>query len=167
MEKEIFPIKKTESIEPASPEDSGLVIEEILKKYYKLANAQEEGIEKILQSKNSQERKEIFENLPGTKISKLVREYAEGKVSLKDFTSRLEEEINIISKKEAKQIAEELEKTLLVRIKPVKKEIKKEGVPSPKIPPTEVKPPVIPLEEPEPEKPEVPPKPDIYREPIE
>jgi len=149
MAKENLKIKKPE---PIFPEESGLVIKAILEKY-ELAKIQQEGIEKILKSKNPEEKIDTFEKLPGTKISKLVKEYAEGKVSLVEIPSRLSRELNI-SERKAKQITEELENTLLVLIEPVKEE---------KLPPVEVARP----EEQPPEKPEVPKKRDVYREPIE
>ena len=158
MEKENFKIKQSGL---TFPEESGLVIEKILEKYG-LAKIEEEGIEKIVESfvrptMDVKKRVEILENLPGAKISKLVKEYAEGKVSLENLYLRLEEELNI-SKKEAKQIAEELEKTLLIFIKT----IKEKGVPSSEIPLPEAEAPTI-LSE----KPKAPPKKDVYREPIE
>lgn len=157
MARENFGIKKPEPI-PTFPEGSGLIIEKILKEYG-LAKTQEEGIEKIIQSKDFQERLEIFENLPGTKISRLVKEYAEKKVSLENISTRLEKELNI-SERKAKQIAEELEKSLFIFIKPIKKE---------ELPPAEVKPEFVPSEEkiiPE-EETKPSPRKDTYREPIE
>lgn len=155
MEKEIIKIKKAEE-EPTFPEESDLIIEEILKKYG-FWKTQEEEIYKFLESKVSKERKKIFESLPGYKISKVVRKYADGKISLENLPSSLEKELNIFNQK-AKKISEELEKKLLIFIKP----IKKKKLSLPKIPPAKIKPMVAP-----PKRPKPPPGPDIYREPIE
>ncbi|MBL7150263.1 MAG: hypothetical protein ISS84_01425 [Candidatus Pacebacteria bacterium] len=157
MKRTNFKIKNPEL---TSTEESGLVIEELLERCG-LMKIQKEGIEKIVESFvrptiDVKKRVEIFENLPGTKISKLVREYTERKVSLENLPLRLEKDLNI-SEKEAKQIAEGLEKKLLILIKPIGER---------KLPPSE-----IPLPEAEAstilsEKPKIPPKKDIYREPI-
>lgn len=152
MEKEFFEIKITDI---TFPEESGLIIEKILEKY-DFKKAQDEGIEKFFASRIPKERKEIFENLPGSQISNLVREYAEGKVSLENLPLLLKERLNIPREK-AKKIAEELEKKLLILIRPAE-----EKKLPPRIPPIEVKQTVSPLEKPKP-----PQKPDIYQEPIE
>lgn len=153
---------KIENSEPTFPEGSSLIIEKILEKYG-LQKKQEEGIEKIFLSQAPEERREIFENLPGSKISRLVREYAFGKISLKDMPSIFKKELNITEEK-AQEIVKELEKNLLSFIK-IKPEKEKE---LPKTSPIKPKPPIIPAEKPDvPPKPEAPKKPDIYREPIE
>ena len=125
------------------------IIEEILEKY-NLKKTQQEGIEKFFKLQDPQKRREVFENLPGAKISKLVVEYSEGKISLEDLSSRLKKELNISDKK-AEEIAEELKKSFPVFIKP----------PEEKELPPEIKPPVGPVEKPKPLR-----KTDIYREPI-
>lgn len=117
MKRGNFQIKKRELV---FPEESGLVIEKILEEHG-LTRTQEEGVKKIIESKVLQERIEIFENLPGTKLSKLVKEYAEGEISLAEIPSRIAEQLNIPEKK-AKEIAQDLEKSLLVLITPLKEE---------------------------------------------
>jgi len=149
---------KTQAPEPIFPEESGLIIGKILEKYG-LAAEQKKGLEKFMNSKTSQERIEFFENLPGRKMAKLVRDYAEGKVSLENLPLLLEKELNV-SEKDAKEISKDLEKTLLVFIKQGPVEEK------------EMAPRTVPIseEEPEitiPEKPKIPSKKDIYREPID
>lgn len=146
-----------EKLEPAFPEESGLIIEKILKKYgfWKI---QWEGIDKFFESKVPTDRRNVFESLPGYKISKLVRKYAEGEISLENLPSFLEKELNISSQK-AKNIAEELERKLLAFVKPIEK---RKFLP-PKISPPETKP----MAAPPVEKPRPPRKPDIYREPTE
>ena len=98
-------IKKTDII--FSPE-SGLIIGELLEKY-DLKKQEQEEINKFLNPIISPElKKDIFKKLPGTKISRLVRNYAEGKVSLKDLSLLLEKNLNI-PKEKAKNLANELE----------------------------------------------------------
>jgi len=141
------------TMEPIFPEETGLIIRKILEKYG-LAESQKEGIEKFIASENPREKREIFENLPGKKIAKAVRDFAEGKVALESLPALLEKNLNI-SEKVANQIAKDLEKTILLFIKrgPIEKE-KKER---PEIPQPEEK---------LPEKPG-PPKRDVYREDVE
>lgn len=100
---------------PIFPEESGLIVEKILEKYG-LEKKQEEGSKNFFDSQIPTERKEIFENLPGFKISKLIKECAEGKVSLANLPQELEQNLNI-SSKEAKQMADDLQKTILNFIK--------------------------------------------------
>jgi len=149
MVKEEF---KKEIEEITFPEESGLIIEKILEKYG-LVKVQEDGIERIIKSDTPQEKTEIFKNLPGTKISTLIKECAEKKISLEDMSQRLEKELNI-PEKEAKKIVDELEKKILIFI---------ENVEEKKLPPSEVSVPKTEL----PEKPEITQKKDTYREQIE
>lgn len=146
MEKKILKIEE----EPTFPEESDLIIEEILKKYG-FWEMQEKEFKKFSESEIPAERKKICENLPGYKISKLVRKYGEGEISLENLPVFLEKGLNI-SGQEAKRICEELEKKLLVFVKPVKET---------KLP-AKTKPSISP-----PEKPKLPQKPDVYQEPIE
>ncbi len=154
---------QTKKSQPVFPEESSLVIEKILEKYG-LAELQQEGINKISELGDFDKASELLENLPGTKIAKLVKEYAEGKVPLENLPSLLEKELNV-SKKEAEEISKDLEKTLLVFIEqaPVE-EVSVEK--------KETEPQVIPIseEEPEitiPEESKTPSKKDVYRELIE
>ena len=153
---------QTKKSQPIFPEESSLVIEKILEKYG-LAELQQEGIAKISKLGDFNKASELLENLPGTKISRLVKDYAEGKVALETLPLLLEKELNI-SEKEAEEIARDLEKTLLIFIKqaPVEEVSAEEK---------ETEPQAIPISEEEPEitiseKPGTPPKKDIYREPI-
>ena len=92
---------KTESLRPIFPEDTDLVVEKILEKYG-LEKEQKENLEKFLESGVGDGGKEIFENLPGFKISKLLKECAEGKTSLANLSQELAKRLSI-SLKEAKQ----------------------------------------------------------------
>ena len=99
------------------PDKSGKIIKEIIEKYG-LSQIQEEESRNIISSGLSFEKVvSAFENLPGAKIARLVKEYAEGKVFLTDLPSKLEKELGI-TKRDSKQIAEELKDKILVFIKP-------------------------------------------------
>ena len=133
-------------------------------------------------------KEEIFENLPGTKISKLVREIAEGKTSQKDFVPQLQEQLGL-SKEIAKELATEVEERVISQAKevPIEEEIsapEKEIIPkrskSSPVRKIEVEVPTPPEkteEAPSPNTPEVStsmeekptsqPKGDVYREPLE
>lgn len=93
------------------PENNGEIVDKVIDDFG-LRNAQEEGIEKILDSKTQEESMEIFENLPGTKISRLVREYAEGKITVEKMPSRLKDELSV-SEDQANKMIEYLQKELL------------------------------------------------------
>ena len=107
--------QKNNFVKPTFPEETGLIIEKILEKYG-LKEQQEEGVRKFFDSQIPTKRKEIFENLPGFKISKLLKECAEGEVSLIDLSRELEQRLNI-ALKEAKQMEDDLQKTILNFIK--------------------------------------------------
>jgi len=116
---------KIEGAELIFPEETVLILEKILKNYG-LIKTQENGIEKITESLSSpnvkikpEERIKIFESLPGTKLSKLVKEYAEKKIPLEKLPLKLKESLNI-TQKDAEKMAEELKTTLLDLIKTVK-----------------------------------------------
>lgn len=149
-------IKRVKTIELSFPEESGLVVEEILKKYG-WEEIQKKGIKKWFKSENSSEKKRLFEELPGSKISKLIREYAEGKIAIANIGLLLRERFSIPDKK-AEEIAQELRKKILNFIKPIVEEKEvlplKEAVPEKK--------PVI-----KSEKPGAPREADIYRELVE
>jgi len=143
-------IKKTDII---FPPESGLIIRELLEKY-DLKKQEQEEISKFLNPTIPPElKKDIFEKLPGTKISRLVRNYAEGKVSLKDLFLLLERNLNI-PKEKAKNLVNELESKILIFIKPVSAE--KKAAPPSEVP-AEIKRPTPPTKKS---------KPDIYRESI-
>lgn len=153
MEKVNFSIKEPED---KLPENSGLIIGEIIKKY-DLEKIQNEGINLFFRAKTPEEREKILINLPGAKISKLVREYAEGRFNFEVLPEILEKHLKISSKK-AKQMADDLKIKLFVFISPATEKT----LSSSKIPSKEIKPPTIPHK-----KPETPQKSDTYREPIE
>jgi len=141
MNKNIETPKETESFE--FPEESSQIVAQLLEKYG-LQKAQEEGVKKfveLIESRIPKGRNEIFENLPGTKISQLIREYAEGGLILEKLPNLLKEKL-AIPEKEAQKLANDLEGKLLNQIKP--------AAPAPP-----------------PEKMEHPQKPDTYREPVE
>lgn len=149
---------KIQGSEPIFPEESGLIVEKILEKYG-LAAEQNEGIEKFLKSNVPEDKREIFENLPGAKIAKLVRDYAEKKISLEDLPLLLEKELNV-SEKDARQMANDLKKTILDFIRWEELEGKEMVQELPEE-----------LEEKEetitPEKPRISLKKDVYREPVD
>lgn len=107
------------------PEKSDLVIRQILEKYG-LEKIQQEGIKKLLSTKVKQKRREVFENLPAAVISKLIKEYAEGKVILSEAPSQIAERLNI-SEAKSKQIVQELEQSILAFITALKKRPKTPG----------------------------------------
>jgi hypothetical protein len=112
---------KNEDFATAFPEESKLIVEKILEKYG-FAQQQEKDIEKFFNTENPTERVEIFENLPGVKISSLVKEYAVGKISLSQIPSQIAKSLNV-SEEKAKQIAQDLEKSLLSLITPLQKKL--------------------------------------------
>ena len=132
--------------EPSFPEENQLIVEEILKKYG-LWEIHREGLNRFSKSKNPEERWKIIEGLPSYKTSNLVRRYGEGEIPLESLPFLIERELNV-SEEKAKEIAAELEKKLLIFIRPIK---------------AGELPQKIPLEV----KPKIPPKKDVYREPIE
>ena len=99
------------SFGPVFPEESALIIRKILEKYG-LAERDEKETEKLFDTANPKERAKIFESLAGVKISGLVKEYAEGKVTLIEVPSQIANRLDI-SEEKAKQIAQDLEKSLL------------------------------------------------------
>ena len=125
-----------ETYKPASmvPEESNLVIEKILEKHG-LKDIQEKGIERFLKANNPIEKREIFENLPGSQISRLIKEYAEGKIRMENLSLLLGKRLNI-GQETAKAIAEELGKKLLTFIKPSEEK----GEELPEIPEEEINP---------------------------
>ena len=157
MEEKILPIAKPrEGV--VFPEEFTLIIQEILKKY-DLFKIHGEGVKKLLNSKNPEERKEIAENLPGYKISQFVRDYAEGKTDLEKLPGFLKSELSL-SENTVKKIAKDINENILILIKP----LKEKNLRPLEVPP-EVKPPT-----PSPEGPAPPKKTgesDIYREPFE
>lgn len=144
MEKEN--LKKEEVI---FPKETSWVIKKILEKY-DFKKAQEEGLKKFFQARLPARKSEIFKNLPGSKISKLVKDCAEGKISQERLPFFLEKTLNISSKR-AKAIAKELKEKILAFIK------------SPLSRPKKV---ISPLKSPSQQSPRLP-REDIYREPIE
>lgn len=152
-----MPEKNFETNKITFPEKSKFVIEKIVERY-NFKKTQDEGIKKFLKARTLKERGEMLINLPGAKISRLIREYAKGKVSLEKFPSFLEKLLNI-SNKQAKEITQELKIKILAFIKPVKKG---KILPS-KISPTKTKLEITPSQE----KHKKPPRKDTYREPIE
>jgi len=115
MPKENF--KRKVILELSFPEESGLVIKEILKKYG-LEEKQKTGIRKWFKSKNQNERRKLFEELPGSKISQLVRDYAEGKINSVNINLLLTNKLDV-SENKAEEIAQELKQKILSFIKPI------------------------------------------------
>ena len=163
-----------------------MVTDEILKKY-NLYRETEEIMEKMEQetkkAQTFEEKKEIGEKQPESRLARVIKNIAEGKIPLEDFPSQLQQ-IFKVPEATAKKIAKDLEKNVLAFAEKVL--IKEEAIPPTRRPlfkPLPVAPaPKEPLETPPPkpkatpsivEKPEVPleekkpKKPDIYREPIE
>lgn len=178
--------KLSKNQEIVFPEESYLAIQEILKKY-KLYREPKEIMGELAQEmrkvRTFEEKKEIAEKQPERKLARVIKEIAEGKISLEDFPRQLQQIFNI-SPKIAKDLTKDLEKNVLAFAKKIF--IEKEAVPparrplfkplpvapppkepletppsKPKATPPKVEKPEVPLEEKKPKKP------DIYREPIE
>ncbi|MBI2041405.1 MAG: hypothetical protein HYT20_00095 [Candidatus Nealsonbacteria bacterium] len=134
------------------PEESSLIITKLLEEYG-LQKDQDEGIKKFIESTGlnaPSERSRIFENLPGTKISGLVMNCVEGKISFKDLPELLGKSLNI-SKKEAQKMADDLKNQIIDKAKPTEIE-KTTTLPA--------------KEEPIREEPPRPRGKDVYHEPI-
>lgn len=122
------------------PEKSGAIIGQLLEKYG-LQKNQKEGIEQFLKARTAEQRAKIFDNLPGTKLSGLLEEWAEGNFGLKELPELLIKNL-AISEKEAKKMTDDLQGQIFSQAQPVEGENAETSSPQP-------------------------PKPDIYREPIE
>lgn len=151
--------EEKESLEIIFPEESAIIIQELLKKY-DFDKEHEESVKKLIVSRNPKEKKEIFENLPGYKISRLVKEYAERKIPITNLLSLLKKELNCPNKK-AEELTRDIEKEFSIFLQP-KIEISraKESL-SRKLISTELKPPD------QKAKKTTAQKPDTYRELIE
>ena len=171
------------------PEESDLVIDEILKKY-KLYRETDEIMEKLIKemakAKTFQEKKKNSEAQPERKLARIIKEIAEGKISLEDFPNQLQQIFNI-SPKIAKDLAKDFEKNVLTLARKVVIERKIAPPAKKRIPikPLPVAPPSLeePLETQLPPKPEavpskiespappekepIPREEDTYREPLE
>lgn len=111
MEKEFLKIKE----KTPTQEGEDLVMDKIIEKYG-FKKIQEEGIEKIVESfvrptLTIEKRIEIFENLPGGKISRLIKELVEEKIIFEDFISKLQSQLNL-SKIKAEELAIDLEEII-------------------------------------------------------
>jgi len=118
--KNIEILKEIEDI--GFPEDSDQIIDEVLKEYG-LKKSQEEGVNNFIKSVESgitSGRSEIFNNLPGTKISKIVRDCAEGKIAREKLPNSLKENLGI-SGKEAQKLANDIENKIIKRIRIIEK----------------------------------------------
>lgn len=169
------------------PEVISLVIKEILEKY-KLYRKPKEIHEKLVQEMKATqtfpEKKAVIDSQPESRLSNAIREIADGKTKLEDFSNKLQE-IFDIPPKIAKDMTKDIEKNILAFAKKVviEKEVahpiqKLFVKPMPVAPPpqeisetdhpskledttsTETEEPETPSEE---KKPETP---DIYREPL-
>jgi hypothetical protein len=112
MVEEIF---KKQNNDLSLPEESFSVIEKTLEKF-KLNEEEENSLEKFIMSKSPEEKKQIFENLPGTKMSQIIKDYGEQKISLNEIPGLIEKNLNV-SKQEAKEITKYLNENLLGLIK--------------------------------------------------
>jgi hypothetical protein len=148
------------------------IISDFLKKYG-LEKTEEKLLEKISQVEDLEEKKEIFENLPGRIIAKTAKEIAEKKISLEDSLLIFQNRLNL-SEEVAKNLSQELKEKVLPLYYKAPKEIEIPSIwekPSPPAP--GIKPPPLSLPEEKPPflkekpKPSPPKKRDIYREPIE
>ena len=159
MDKKNLKIKSRESSidnEIIFPEESATIIDGILDKYG-LRKIQEEGIKKFLKATVGAEKRKLFENLPGFKISSSLRGVAFGKISLENLPSFLEKELKV-SQKTAKEITKDLQEKILAFVK-----IKEEELPPTKD--IEIETPPSSLEDEEKKKESS--IPDTYRESIE
>lgn len=166
------------------PEESRLVIEEILKKYKLYRETEEimkEMVKEMAKAQTFQAKEEISEKQPEIKLAKVIREVAEEEITLEDLSKEIQGIFNI-SLKTAKELAKDLEKNVLSFAKKIF--IERGTVPltrKPLIRPLPVAiPPKEPLEPPQsepkvtpkvekpapPERKPAPQKKDVYREPI-
>ena len=105
------PTNKSQAYKIVFSERSGSFIGEILEKYG-LNKQQEEGLDRLFKS-SAGEKEKILRELPGPKIVLLLREYQEKKVKLEEFPTILQEALKV-SAKDAKAIAEELQKKVII-----------------------------------------------------
>lgn len=103
------------------PEESYYVIQEILKKY-KLYREPREKFKKMAQeireAKTFEEKQEISEKQPERKLARAIKEKAEGKITLEEFSRQLQQ-IFKVPEPTAQKIAKDLEKNVLVFAKKV------------------------------------------------
>lgn len=112
---------KNENLEIVFPEESSLVIKKILEGYG-LDKIQKEAIKKFIDLPKEEKLKigdTVLTNLPGAKISKIVKEYAEGKLDLNKISFRLRNDLNI-DETTSEKMANELKTNLLELIQPIK-----------------------------------------------
>lgn len=102
------------------PEGSELVIEEILKKYG-LEKTHKEGFKRIFKAPTLEERKNIINDLPGAKISQLLRRYQSGELILEAFPALLEKSLNV-SSLQSEEITKELKEKILAPSKSITEE---------------------------------------------
>ncbi len=104
-------------------ETAASIISEMVKKYG-LEKNQERTLEKMELAETFQEKEKIFETLPGRQIAKIVKGVAEEKISLKNFFQELQKQLNIPSE-DAKKMALELQKKVLVLARKIVAETEK------------------------------------------
>jgi len=110
------------------PDETVDIISEIVRKY-KLDVLEEELTEKIAKISTLEEKREIFESLPICQISGAIKEIGEGKTSIEDLPSTLQNRLNI-SKEIAEKITSEIKERIIPFIsRPYKKKLIKEETP--------------------------------------
>jgi len=160
MEPEDLSIAKPEE-EYVFPDEFALAIEEFVERYG-MKKIQEDGAWESFKAEDPKIGAEIFKSLPGAVLSQIVRDYYEGKISLKEVQLILEQKIKLPAK-EIKNLAKDMEETILVLVKPRKKEVSLEKTLQKKTPISEK-----PIQKEEPISPVRKSKePDVYREPVE
>lgn len=112
------------------PEGSESVIENILKKY-DLEKTHREGLERFFNAPSPEERQEIINNLPGMKISRLLRMIKADELKSDELSKELEKNLNV-STKESEEMAETLKAKVLIPSEPIEEVIKKEEPTAPR-----------------------------------
>lgn len=93
------------------PAESGTIIVGILEKYG-LQKEQEEATKNMTKAATNEEREKIFESLPGRKIAKITKEFAEGKIKPGDFVVAVQNLLSI-PKEKAKNIVKDLNEKII------------------------------------------------------
>lgn len=96
----------------AFSEEVPSIIQDLLEKY-DLEEIQNKERAKMSQVKTFEEREEIFENLPGRKIARMVKNIKEGELSVENLPVRLQKDLGL-SSETAKKLAKDIEQKILV-----------------------------------------------------
>lgn len=109
--------KKLNIEESIFPEESQLIIEKIVEKH-DLMTRQNNAAEMLIKVKGGKEQIEIFNNLPGNKIARLVADYSQKKISIEQLPELISKELKV-DKMKGKEISKDLKENLLIFVKQV------------------------------------------------